>query len=287
MWSTKNSFSCDYCGCNEFKIMNKYTKRLKIECTKYRIVECRNCGLVSLFPLPSEKELEIIYTKYADRKNRISVEKERKETVYPIKLEKLKNYSKGNKLLDIGAGLGTFVHLAQNYNFKATGVEYSKDQCEKAKNLWGVNLINNKIENIYSGFINEFDAVNLNHVLEHMYSPKKILGIIQKILRPGGICLIEVPNQFFNMKKEFNPFLNKNIKSNENPLHHLYFFSVKSLKNYIDNKFEIIEFNQFRPRVNKIPLWERMPKDFYRYIVKKFALNSGSFFEILVEKSNK
>jgi uncharacterized Zn finger protein len=112
-----NSYKCDHCDCKEFRVKNKYTKRLKIEGTKYRIVKCRNCGLVSLFPQPSEKELDIIYTKYADRKNRISVEKHRKEKVYPIKLEKLKNYSKGNKLLDIGSGLGTFVYLAQNYNF--------------------------------------------------------------------------------------------------------------------------------------------------------------------------
>lgn len=239
---------------------------------------------MSLFPLPTDRELQNIYTGYADRKDRISVENERRDSVYSLKLEKLRRFAQGNRLLDIGAGLGTFVAMARDFGFDAIGVDYEKDQCERARELWGVNLINDKIENIYEG-LGRFDIVNMHHVLEHVHSPKQIFNILQEILEPAGIVLVEVPNQFFKITTEIRNRIGVNIKPPVNALHHLYFFSAKSLKCYIDkDEFEIIEFNQFRPRTKKLPIWQRMPKDFYRLLTNTLGIGGGNFFEFYIRK---
>lgn len=277
------NFHCDFCKSKLYKKKDRFTKRLGIENTKFNVVQCKKCGLLSSFPFPTKEELQDIYSGYADKKNRISVEKERKENVYPLKFEKLKNLTKGNRLLDIGAGLGTFVYMAKNFGFDAFGVESERDQCEKAKELWGVELINDKIENVYNDF-RDFDIVHLHHVLEHVYSPRKIFDIIYKILKPRGIILIEVPNQFFNIKKEIIFIMNL-IKPPVYFLDHLYFFSAKSLKNYINkDKFRIIEFNQFRLKKKRMPIWEKIPKELYVLFIEKFIRGGGSFFELYLKK---
>ncbi len=275
---------CDFCNNQSFKEEKSFSKRLGIEHTKYKIWKCKNCGLVCLFPLPTEEEIMNIYKGYADKKNRIEVEKKRKEFIYPLKLNKLKKYAPGNKLLDIGAGLGTFVYVARSFGFEAFGVEFEKEQCEKAKDLWGVELLNERIENICE-YHKNFDVVNLNHVLEHVYSPKKLLNIIYDLLKPGGIALIEVPNEFNSIKVVMS-FFKKHRDTQINPLHHLYFFSLTTIKNYINReKFEILEFNQFRPREKKIKSWEKIPKDIIRFLVQKSNFGIGNFFEVYIKKT--
>jgi predicted SAM-dependent methyltransferase len=39
-----------------------------------------------------------------------------------------------------------------------------------------------------------FDVVRLSHVLEHLPSPRKSLGKVHRLLRPGGLLWVEVPN---------------------------------------------------------------------------------------------
>lgn len=273
------TFCCDYCKSKLYRQRKRLTKRREILDTKFSVVQCKACGLLSLFPFPTEEELKHVYHEYAEKKARISIEKIRKEVVYPLKLEKLKKFSEGNKLLDIGAGLGTFVCMAREFGFDAVGVEYEQGQCKKAQELWGVDLINDRIENVYHNFIG-FDIMHLHHVLEHLYSPRKMLDIVYKILRPGGIALIEVPNEFFNIAREILVLIKSDTEQLVKPLDHLYFFSAKSLKRYIDkNRFSIVEFNQYRPRRKKLPIWERIPKDCYRLLV-----GSGGFFEVYIRK---
>ena len=192
------AFSCDYCKSEAFRKKESFTHHLGIQDTKSSVIQCKSCKLVSLFPLPTETELEFIYNKYADKKGRVVIEQNWAESVYPLRLKKLRSFSQGDRLLDIGAGLGTFVSMAIECGFDAIGIEYEKDQCKKAQELFGVHLFNDKIENVYQDF-RDLDVVNMHHVLEHVHSPRKIFDIVHEVLKPGGIVCFEVPNQFSNI----------------------------------------------------------------------------------------
>ena len=39
-----------------------------------------------------------------------------------------------------------------------------------------------------------FDCVTLWHVLEHFHDPHKYISDILTLLKPGGICLVALPN---------------------------------------------------------------------------------------------
>ena len=118
--------------------------------------------------------------------------------------------------------------------------------------------------------------------------PRRILEILHNLLRPGGVLLIEVPNQFFNIAKEVRYRFGRRPPAPSNPLHHLYFFSPRTLRRYaLPGKFEIVELNQFRERRVQMPIWERVPKDIYRRGAECLGVGAGSSIEIYLRKSGK
>lgn len=284
MCKNSDSFKCDLCGSNSYIIKNKFNMRLSLTDTPYNLVQCKKCSLIRLYPLPEPEAFENIYENYSSKNKRLNVEKIRLKKVYPLKLKKLKQYSKGKRLLDIGAGLGTFVYAAKKEGFDASGVEYDKNQCEKAKELWNVDLISGMIEDHYKK-LGKFDVITLHHVLEHVYSPDHILDIVYKLLNKQGVCLIEVPNQFFNINKEIRLIFGRDFKKTKNNLHHLTFFSVKTLKNYIDkDRFETLELNQFRSPNYEGSFLKCKVRIMYRTIINCFELSGGDHIELYIRK---
>lgn len=279
----KPSFSCDLCGSAEHDVKKSLNKRMGFESSKFNVVKCLNCSLLSVHPTPDESEFASSYADYAQKKHRISVEKERLH-IYINKLLKLKQYGTGKRLLDIGAGLGTFVNCAKEYGYEATGIEYNKEQCKLSKKLYGIDLVNKKFEHLCQNFFKDtFDIINMHHVLEHVQSPRNVLSKVRSILKPGGVLLIEVPNQFYNIRTEVEHLIFRRLKYHDCPFEHLYFFSIKTLKLYL-RQFEMLELNQFRPRRRELPLLERIPKDLYRHLFSKLNIGGSSFIEVYLRK---
>jgi SAM-dependent methyltransferase len=53
-----------------------------------------------------------------------------------------------------------------------------------------------------------FDVVLLNHVLDHVSSPQQLLDEAWRVLKPGGICYLAVPNRFILIEPHYLlPFL--------------------------------------------------------------------------------
>ncbi|NWF75456.1 MAG: class I SAM-dependent methyltransferase [Nitrospirae bacterium] len=244
-------------------------------------MRCRKCSLKSLYPLPTEKDLAIIYDNYADKGSRARVEEIRKQFVYPRKIELLKKHTKGKRLLDIGAGLGTFVHMAQQQGFHAVGIEYEIKQCEIAKSKYGIELVNGTFEEISSQYQNEiFDIIHMHHVLEHLISPRIVLQKIYHLLANNGILLIEVPNQFDNIFFKYKYLRGGKYPKYDNPLHHCYFFTPKTLRAYmIKTGFIIVTLNQYIKENEK-----NKCKHLIKFLFDRVGFGVSSFIEILAIK---
>ena len=277
----KFQFKCDYCDCTAYQLRKDIKKHLQIKSDRYKILECTDCHLISVSPLPTPEENLQIYKDYNTKKGRIAVETTRRKEIYPQKTKELKKYSRGRRLLDIGAGLGTFVHMAKESGFEATGIEMSREQVLKAKELYGLDLINIDVFENYDK-LGKFDVIHMYHVMEHLKSPAMMFSILKELLNDDGILLIEVPFQLKKIQAPLYRLMRKEkpgIWNND----HLYFFSPNTLKNYINkNDFHIIKFNQ-----NRIEQFcERRTnacKYFIRYYFDKltasFYIPSGGFLE--------
>lgn len=135
----------------------------------------------------------------------------------------------GMSVLDIGCGWAQAL-----LHFKSKGAEcYGFDPADEAvehgrKN--GMNVVKAGMDqmDVFGG--KRFDVVTLMNVLEHLADPVGVLAEIRaKVLKPGGVLVIEVPN-------EFNAFQVCGQKVNDlhqwwfAPPAHLNYFSGDTLK---------------------------------------------------------
>lgn len=193
-----------------------------------------------------------------DRKYFSGIEKgERVEIPRNLRiLKKIEKYSDKGKILDIGIGSGLFIKLAKKSNWQVYGVDISKYAVDKVKKeVLGVEVELGDFENskIRENF---FDAVNLRHSLEHFKDPERVLRKVYKILKPGGVVSVAVPNSFGIHAKFFGelwPHLSKP--------YHLHFFSKRSLNKIMEScGFKVLEsateelscYDLFRLTLNKI-----------------------------------
>lgn len=100
-------------------------------------------------------------------------------------------FKKEGKALEIGCSTGLFLSLLQNKDWQVYGVEISKKSTEEAQKR-GVKVI---IDDFMKVNINEkFDAVILNHTLEHLENLVAVIKKVNSLLNPGGLLYIDVPN---------------------------------------------------------------------------------------------
>jgi SAM-dependent methyltransferase len=96
-------------------------------------------------------------------------------------------------LLDIGCGTGRDLERIQQAGWHVTGVEMSPYAADLARARLGCDII---VGHFDEAVIEprQFDVVRLSHVLEHLPSPRRSLEKIHRLLRPGGLLWLEVPN---------------------------------------------------------------------------------------------
>lgn len=98
----------------------------------------------------------------------------------------------GGRYLDIGCGLGEMVAGMARLGVDARGVEPSPIAAKKASDS-GLNVFCGMLEE--AGFADEtFDCASMYHVLEHASDPVSLLRECRRILKPGGILVVGVPN---------------------------------------------------------------------------------------------
>lgn len=98
------------------------------------------------------------------------------------------------RLLDYGGGLGRTALAAHQAGFEAIVLEDShKAVAEGVLHHPDITWIRGKEmpEDIPDA---SMDVITLFHVLEHLLDPLKVLQGIHRVLRPGGLVVIEVPN---------------------------------------------------------------------------------------------
>ncbi|CAN1492241.1 SmtA SAM-dependent methyltransferases [Flavobacteriaceae bacterium] len=92
-------------------------------------------------------------------------------------------------ILDIGAGTGDFLSVAQNNGWKTIGVEPSDKAKTIAKNK-GVSFVESTTE-LES---HTFDVISMWHVLEHVPNLEEQVTELKRLLKPSGTLIIAVPN---------------------------------------------------------------------------------------------
>ena len=93
------------------------------------------------------------------------------------------------RILDIGAGTGEFLSVAQQNGWETIGVEPS----DKAKQI-AINKGVSFVESIAQLEGRSFDVITMWHVLEHVPDLDHQIKELKRLLKPTGSLIIAVPN---------------------------------------------------------------------------------------------
>jgi ubiquinone/menaquinone biosynthesis C-methylase UbiE len=107
---------------------------------------------------------------------------------------RLETFAQGGRILDIGAGTGAFLHkLAQGASWQIDGTEISAQAVKLASLHYGITLRHGALDAIDLP-AEHYDVITLWHVLEHVPDARATLSEVARLLRPGGLAMIAVPN---------------------------------------------------------------------------------------------
>ena len=167
----------------------------------YTIVLCGACGLLYVCPIPSDAELAAHYQQLsyfegdADQGYRSYAEMEKALLPhFSRRLRYLEERLGGpGRLLDFGCASGYFLTLAQQAGWQVTGVELSQEMARIATAR--VAASGGRIFTTLDALgKEEFDAVTLWEVVEHLPRPVETLAALAARLRPDGLLMLSTPN---------------------------------------------------------------------------------------------
>jgi SAM-dependent methyltransferase len=97
------------------------------------------------------------------------------------------------RLLDVGSGRGDLGLILRERGWEFVGLEPSPDACAEARSR-GVPTECGTLERPGAELQGGYDAAVFQHSLEHVAEPAHDLAVAHRLLRPGGLLIVSLPN---------------------------------------------------------------------------------------------
>ena len=223
---------CELCGSDNLINLQKNDAKNNAELD---ILYCSDCSLVHQKNIPSDEELNIYYShnyrqdykstyspkpKYVHRAGLAAIDR--------IKFLESHIELSNQTLLDIGAGGGEFVYIANKRGLDARGIEPNVGYSEFSKEQYGVEVKTAMLSDVKDA---SADILTLFHVFEHMAKPHDVMKKLHASIKDNGYLFIEVPNI---LQADASPH-NIYFKA------HLFYYSRFTLSSLASPYFELIK----------------------------------------------
>lgn len=128
------------------------------------------------------------------------------------------------RLLDVGCGSGVFLARMRGLGWEVEGVEPDRETVKVAREQFGLSIHEGTLAE--AGFPDDtFDAITMNHVIEHVWDPISTLQECRRVLKPGGKLVLITPN----IESLGHRLFREAWRGHEVP-RHLYLFSPRTLR---------------------------------------------------------
>lgn len=153
----------------------------------------------------------------------------------------LQKYVPRGRILDVGCYVGTFLCFLREQGWEVVGVELDARAVRFAEQEFGLTILNDALELLDTvQHHDSFDAITMLHLIEHLDDPASILGVVRRMLKPGGVLVVETPT--------FDSLMFKLLGKRERSLScngHIVFYTVDTLSRLLARiGFEIVEWRK-------------------------------------------
>lgn len=211
----------------------------------FNLMRCKTCTFLFTNPRPDAQHIGPYYQ--SDRYVSHAGDKSNFSFMYKVydivrdysikqKLKHIKRYHASGKLMDLGCGLGYFLHGAnEDKTFNVLGVDISEDAIAYVKDKFGYNVLNeNAIDTLHD---ETFDVITQWHVLEHVHLLNERMLQLKRILKKDGTMFIAVPNS-----DSWDAQYYKEYWDGYDVPRHLYHFNQKSFNHLMQKHgFSVVE----------------------------------------------
>ena len=155
----------------------------------FDLVECGSCRVRYLDPLPTQQQLAAFYAPQyygSDWYKQLG----RGMAFASQELNRLP----AGRFLDVGCGLGYFIEgIRRHSGWSVSGVEFSAEAVAHARGHLRLDVRQGEL--VECGLPpRSFDFIHVNNVLEHVRDPREFLRECRRLLSPGGLFYLSVPN---------------------------------------------------------------------------------------------
>lgn len=237
----KPEIICPVCGHNNYVSYLELRDYFLSE-EEFSIIKCINCGLLITYPQPNPEELSRYYISnqylsHATQNKGLEyfVYNKIRNITLANKLDLIRRFSSGNRIIDIGCATGVFLNYCQERNYKVQGIEPNTRARNYAIENFGLQV--NDID-----YINEIpessqDIVTMWHVLEHVPDISERMQAVLRMLKKDGTAFIALPNP-----NSYDARYYKEHWAAYDVPRHLYHFNRQSFDHLVKNvNFDIVD----------------------------------------------
>jgi 2-polyprenyl-3-methyl-5-hydroxy-6-metoxy-1,4-benzoquinol methylase len=169
-------------------------KTIACEHAGLELWRCADCGAFFNNPRPTKSFIEKNYNE-GEHYLRFTPDEKWNE-FWARRMERVLKHRPRPPILDISAGIGTAVKQLRDRGFECNGSEISKEAIARARELYGLELMEGYPEELTLGR-GSLGCLMMWHVFEHLPFPGRALLHLADRIATGGLLVIAVPNSSF------------------------------------------------------------------------------------------
>ena len=164
----------------------------------FDVSRCGACGLARTAPWPDPSRMDAYYPPayYGERGARRfpTIVEALQRLLYGTRARTVERLAgRPGRVLDVGCGRGFLLDAFRRRGWDVRGTELDDRAAAHAREVLGIPVETGPASS-WTWPDGHFDALTIWHVLEHLQEPAEMLARAHRLLRPGGVLMVGVPD---------------------------------------------------------------------------------------------
>jgi 2-polyprenyl-3-methyl-5-hydroxy-6-metoxy-1,4-benzoquinol methylase len=183
---------CRFCNGDSEHVFDASDRNQRVSAEQFSYHRCRRCETVFLPEIPPDLGRYYPPSYYPPLPRH--AELERRARAHKWRIDLVRAHVSSGRLVEVGASVGFFAHLAKAAGFEVIAIEMDPRCCAYLREVVGVKVLESDDPVTALGARDGADAITLWHVLEHVDRPAELLAAAADALVPGGVLVVATPH---------------------------------------------------------------------------------------------